>query len=60
MVMEARQSIFRLTHPLTTNDISQPTEQELSHQGADGGGDFYAQILMGGELTTYGDDERTR
>ena len=41
----------RLTHPLATNDISQPTEQELSDQGATGGGVLDTEILIGGELT---------
>ena len=44
---------LRPTHPFTTNDISQPTEQELSDQGADRGGDFDTEILIGGELTAY-------
>lgn len=44
--------LLKLTHPLTTDDISQPTKQELSNQGTDGGGDFDAKILIRGELTT--------
>ena len=51
---------LELTHPLTTNDISQPAKQELSNQGADGSGDFDAKILIGGEFTTYAEDERVR
>jgi len=41
-----------LTHLLTTDDISQPTEEELSNQGTDGGSDFYTEILVGAEVTT--------
>jgi len=43
-------------HPLSTDDISQPTEQELTNQSADRGGDFDAKILMGGEFTTFAID----
>jgi len=41
-----------LTHLLTTDNISQPTEEELSDQGTDGGSDFYTEILVGVEMAT--------
>jgi len=41
-----------LTHLLTTDNISEPTEEELSDQGTDGGSDFDTEILVGGELAT--------
>ena len=47
-----QRGIKKLTHPLTTNNISQPTEQELTNEGADGSGDFNAKILIGREFTT--------
>lgn len=36
----------RLTHPLTTEEICQPAEQELTDESADWGCDFDAEILM--------------
>ena len=44
--------MITLTHLLTTDDISQPTEEELSDQGTNGGSDFDAKILVGAELST--------
>jgi len=43
---------FDTVHLLTTDDISQPTKQELTDEGTDGGGDFDAKILVGVELST--------
>jgi hypothetical protein len=34
------------THAFTADDIGEPPKDELSHESADGGGDFYAQVLV--------------
>ena len=57
-ISDQRSKFDQLTHPLTTDDISQPTEKELSNQGTDGGGDFDAEVLVGAQLTTCENDER--
>ena len=41
-----------LTHPLTTDNISQPTEEKLSNQSSNGSSDLDAEILVGSELAT--------
>jgi hypothetical protein len=37
-------------HPLTADNISQPTEEELSNQSANGGSDLDSEILIGVEF----------
>jgi hypothetical protein len=49
----------RPTHPLTTDNIGQPTEQKLSTQGTNGSGHFDAKVLVGAQFTTCSDGERT-
>ena len=46
-------TLLVLTHPLTADNISQPTEEKLSTKSANGGGDLHAEILVGGELTAW-------
>ena len=41
-----------LTHALTTDDICQPTEEELTHESTDGGCDLDTEILVGGQLAS--------
>jgi len=43
---------FDTVHLLTADNISKPTEQKLSDQGANGGGDFDTKILVGIEFST--------
>lgn len=40
------------THALATDDICQPTEEELPNEGTDGGGDLETKILIRGGLLT--------
>ena len=40
----------RLTHPLTTDDIRKPTEEQLPDKGANGGCDLDTEVLVGAEL----------
>ena len=40
---------MRLTHPLTTNDISEPTEEKLSDQGTNGSRDLDTKVLVSSE-----------
>lgn len=35
----------RLTHPLTTDEISQKTKEDLTDESTDGGCDFDSQVL---------------
>ena len=38
------------THALAADDIGEPTEEELTDEGAHGGGDLDAEVLVGREL----------
>lgn len=38
-----------LTHPLATDDISEPTEEKLSDQGTNGSRDLDTEVLVGRE-----------
>jgi len=40
------------THALATDDICQPTEEELSNEGTNGGGDLETKILIRSGLLT--------
>ena len=40
------------THALATNDICQPTEEELPNEGTNGGGDLETKILIRSSLLT--------
>lgn len=41
-----------LTHLLTTNDISEPTKEELATESSNGGCYLYTEILIGIEFAT--------
>ena len=49
-----------LTHPLTTDDISEPTEEKLSNQGTNGGRNLDTEVLVGGKLLVLGVKVRKR
>jgi len=57
--MGVRSIISIPTHPLTADNISQPTKQELSDQGTNRCSNLDAEILIDIELATCEDDERT-
>ena len=42
----SKRSESRLTHALATDDVSQPAEEELADECADGRGDLDAEILV--------------
>lgn len=42
-----------LTHLLTTDNIGQPTEEELSNQSTNGGSDLDSKILIGVEFAAW-------
>jgi hypothetical protein len=54
----ARSIVSTLTHPLTADNISQPTKEELSDEGTNRGSNLDAEILIGGEFSTWVNDEQ--
>lgn len=55
--MPLTQHQLNTIHLLPSDDISQPTEQELTDEGADGGSDLEAEFLVGGQSSALGVDE---
>jgi hypothetical protein len=43
----------RLTHPLTTDYICQPTKEDLTDESTDGGCDFDSQVLVLVQLLAF-------
>ena len=46
--------LWALTHPLTADNVGQPTEEKLSTQSTNGGSDLDTEILVGSERTICG------
>jgi len=42
-----------LTHLLTTDNIGQPTEEQLSNQSTNGGSDLDSEVLIDVEFTAW-------
>ena len=40
-------------HALATDDVREPTEEQLTDEGTDGGGDFDAEVLVDVELAVF-------
>lgn len=47
---------LELTHPLTTEDIREPTEESLTDEVTNRGGDLDTKVLVGAELSALAID----